>query len=768
MTAMVTDSRPQSPRSSPSTTCDRIAAHGAARWTSSPPIGIKVNLYRAFEVAALAAVTAEDPAAFRLECVMVGDSYLMTHLGRSSTRLETPSDREWALDLMVSLVSEVRDEMDRVFAGADAPYLLGDLPEGATETPAKAVESARRMVDAGAEAIKVEIADDHTLATLERLSESDVPIVAHLGYTPQGGQLRRHGDSLPDALAIFALARRARDAGAFAIVLEMVSEVVNRALSCPREGALLTYSIFSGRAPYGGQSLNVWDAVFRRSRPSKYFPPTADLTVERDRELYAPPLIAAKLGELLHLTLAGEFPLSPPARMEQSELEAVLGTDPWAAPPPSGPVNGRAAGPGPRASATQRRAASDDELESSVRTYCRKFPAVFTSARHHLVWDEHGREYVDFLCGAGALNYGHNHPDIVGPMVEYIGRDGIVHGMDLATSAKREFMRALEGVILKPRGLNYRLQFTGPTGTNAVEAAFKVARRVTGRTGIVAFTNGFHGMSLGALAATGNSFKRAGAGVPLAHVTRMPYDGYLGDGVDTLDLLASVLDDPGSGVDLPAAVIVETVQGEGGVNVATPKWLRRLEHLAHARGILLIVDEIQTGCGRTGKFFSFEESGLQPDLVCLSKSLGGIGLPVAMVLIKPELDQQQPGEHSGTFRGNNLAFVAGTAALSMWTDPRFEEQIESRAAVVEARLGVIARDAKTDSCEVRGRGLLRGLRWSDRARAARVSQAAFEMGVLVETCGSFDDVLKVMPPLTIELGELRRGLDLLGSAVAAT
>lgn len=408
-----------------------------------------------------------------------------------------------------------------------------------------------------------------------------------------------------------------------------------------------------------------------------------------------------------------------------------------------------------------------DEHESAVRTYCRKFPAVFSRALGHRIWDEEGREYTDFLSGAGALNYGHNHPAIKRQVIEYLEQDGITHSMDLHTQAKRDFMQALVDVILKPRKLDYRIQFTGPTGSNAVEGALKIVRKATGRASVIAFTNGFHGMSLGALAATGTAMKRAGAGLPLAHVTRMPFDGYFGEGRDTLEYVEALLDDPGSGVELPAAFILETVQGEGGVIAASKGWLQRLQALARRKGILLIVDDIQAGCGRTGTFFSFEEAGLTPDVVTLSKSIGGLGLPMALVLVKPELDVQQPGEHSGTFRGNNLAFVAARAALSFWADPLFEKELQLRCALVDERLRGIARQDAAKGCTPRGRGLLRGLTWADPGVAGRVSQAAFQRGLIAETSGAHGHVLKVMPPLTIDIEALRKGLDLLADAIPA-
>jgi diaminobutyrate-2-oxoglutarate transaminase len=406
-------------------------------------------------------------------------------------------------------------------------------------------------------------------------------------------------------------------------------------------------------------------------------------------------------------------------------------------------------------------------LESEVRSYCRSFPAVFKCALGSYVEDEDGRQFIDFLAGAGSLNYGHNNPHIRQAVVDYLGAEGILHSLDLYTVAKRNFLEAFSGIVLSKRGLDYRVQFPGPTGTNAVEAALKIARKVTGRSTVAAFTNGFHGMSLGALAATGNASKRKGAGVSLDHITRLPFDGYFGRNIDTIGLAERLLDDPGSGVDLPAAFIVETIQGEGGLNIASAEWLRRLAGLAVRIDALLIVDDIQAGCGRTGTFFSFENAGIVPDVVCLSKSIGGIGLPLSLVLIKPRYDQWLPGEHNGTFRGHNLAFVAGTAALDFWRDDTLSETVRSKSVTIVSWLNAIVDRYLDGKVEVRGRGLMVGIAMEDQPDlASKVSAAAFARGLIVETCGPRNEVLKLLPPLTIEFDTLRKGLNLLEAAFA--
>lgn len=405
-------------------------------------------------------------------------------------------------------------------------------------------------------------------------------------------------------------------------------------------------------------------------------------------------------------------------------------------------------------------------MESAVQSYARSFPVVFERARGSYMYDAEGKAYLDFLAGAGSLNYGHNNPLLKKALLDYIEQDGITHGLDLHTDAKAKFLHAFRDLILAPRELDYRLQFTGPTGTNAVEAALKIARKVTGRSNVIAFTNGFHGVSLGAVAATGNQHHRGGAGVELSNVTHMPFCGYHGRDVDTLKMMDKLLSDPSSGVDHPAAVIVEALQGEGGLNVAEKTWLQGLEKLCRKHEILLIVDDIQAGCGRTGTFFSFEPSGIQPDIITLSKSLSGYGLPMALVLIKPELDQWQPGEHNGTFRGNNHAFVTATAALEhYWYSDAFAEEIRTKAALITQRLKAISEQFGVTELRPKGRGFMQGLECRSGDIAEQISRAAFVRGLIIETSGNRGQVVKCLCPLTINEQDLMKGLDILEQSV---
>ncbi len=406
-----------------------------------------------------------------------------------------------------------------------------------------------------------------------------------------------------------------------------------------------------------------------------------------------------------------------------------------------------------------------ERMESEVRTYSRSFPVVFTRARNARLNDEEGREYIDFLAGAGTLNYGHNNPHIKRALLDYLAEDNIIHGLDFWTAAKRDYLEALEEVILKPRGLDYKVQFPGPTGTNAVEAAIRLARNAKGRHNIVTFTNGFHGVTMGALATTGNrKFREATGGVPTVGGSFLPFDGYLGQGADTLDYFEKLLGDKSGGLDIPAAVIVETVQGEGGINVAGLDWLKRLEGICRAHDILLIVDDIQAGCGRTGKFFSFEHADIVPDIVTNSKSLSGLGLPFSQVLVRPELDVWKPGQYNGTFRGFALAFTTAAAALRQyWSDDALAQEVTRKGEVVAKRFQKIAamiRELGIEASE-RGRGLMRGIDVGSGDVADKITHQAFENGLVIETSGQDGEVVKCLCPLTITDEELEKGLDIL-------
>lgn len=396
--------------------------------------------------------------------------------------------------------------------------------------------------------------------------------------------------------------------------------------------------------------------------------------------------------------------------------------------------------------------------ESNVRAYCRNYDDVFISAKGSIMKGRSGNEYIDFLAGAGALNYGHNNDYIKEKLIEYIESDGLIHGLDLYTDAKETFIDKFYNSILAPRGLNYKLQFTGPTGTNAVEAALKLARKVTGRTGIFAFMGGFHGMTMGALSATSNIDKRMGAALPLNNVTFIPYPAGPYKDIDTIEYIRTILEDTHSGIELPAAVILETIQAEGGVNPAPIEWLRKLSKLLKEFDILMICDDIQAGCGRTGTFFSFERAGIIPDMVTISKSISGYGLPMSLVLLKPELDIWKPAEHNGTFRGHQLAFVGASAAIDLLKNENLPSKTADDAAFIEEYLNTNI--ASLDpSIEIRGVGMIWGIDLSAcDGLADKLSAECYKHNLIVETAGRKGNVLKLLPALTIEREYLSKGL----------
>jgi diaminobutyrate-2-oxoglutarate transaminase len=403
-----------------------------------------------------------------------------------------------------------------------------------------------------------------------------------------------------------------------------------------------------------------------------------------------------------------------------------------------------------------------DALESKVRSYSRRTPVMFARASNHRLWDNHGIEYLDFLAGSGALNYGHNDPDMKAALLEYIAGDGLVLGLDFYFEAKTKFFETFRDRILQPRDLHYKLQCVGPTGTNAVEAALKLARKVTGRSHVLAFTNAYHGCTMGALSTTGNRTYRNASQGELGHVYRAVYDGYV-DGLDSAGLLERMLDDHSSGFDNVAAIILEGIQGEGGFNTASPQWAQRIAAIARANGALLILDEVQTGCGRTGDFFAFEGLGIRPDIVVLAKSLSGFGLPLAIVMMRPELDLWEPAEHTGTFRGNAPAFVTGAVALEkFWTDAQLATRVRALEKRIEQRIIELT---EKYGCARKGRGMMQAVQFSDTHTAAQVQARCLEQHLLVECCGPNNEVLKLLPPLTIPEDALERGLDILAKAV---
>lgn len=405
-----------------------------------------------------------------------------------------------------------------------------------------------------------------------------------------------------------------------------------------------------------------------------------------------------------------------------------------------------------------------ESLESEVRSYSRSFPTVFERSKGYKLWDTAGKEYVDFFAGAGTLNYGHNNDKMKDLLIDYIENDSITHSLDMATVARGDFLEKFNEIILKPRDLSYKVMFPGPTGTNSVESALKLARKATGRTTIMSFTNAFHGMTIGSLSITGNEEIRKGAGIPLNHSVLMPYDQFLTT-EESLKFIEDYLTKGGTGIELPAAIILETVQGEGGINAASIEWLQGIQKIANKLDIILIVDDIQAGCGRTGTFFSFEPAGIEPDIICLSKSLSGYGLPMSITLMKEELDVFNPGEHNGTFRGNNLAFIAATEALEYWKDDQFSEDIQDKGKFLKQFIEKTIKKYPELKAKPRGRGLMQGVACGVDDVAGDICEKAFEKGLLMETSGPKGEVFKFLPPLVIDKAGLQKGFDIIEESI---
>lgn len=408
-----------------------------------------------------------------------------------------------------------------------------------------------------------------------------------------------------------------------------------------------------------------------------------------------------------------------------------------------------------------------EKYESEVRSYCRRFPTVFTKAKGSKLFDELGNEYIDFFCGAGAVNYGHNNSYIKPKLIEYIESDGIMHALDMYTAPKRDFIDFMEENVLKPRGLDYKIMFPGPTGTNAVEAGLKLARKVKGRSNVFALMGCFHGMTLGALSLTTDKAARKGAGVKLNDVTHIPAP-YMYPELDTIEYMQRLLDDDHSAVEKPAAVVIETVQAEGGIQVFEVEYLQRLRKFCDDNDILLMIDDIQVGCARTGTYFSFERAGIKPDIFVLSKSIGGYGLPLALTLFKPELDKFNPGEHNGTFRGNQLAFIAAKAGLEFMLNENVEQQAKDSGEIIRNFIEkeILPLDSRL---EYRGIGMIWGIEFEKIPVAnfsKLVTAKAFENKLIIECAGRKDSVVKIMPPLVIEKEVLLEGLAKLKKAIA--
>ncbi|GAB3407019.1 aspartate aminotransferase family protein [Flindersiella endophytica] len=427
--------------------------------------------------------------------------------------------------------------------------------------------------------------------------------------------------------------------------------------------------------------------------------------------------------------------------------------------------------------------------ESSARTYARSFPIVPVRAAGMTLTGADGRDYLDCLSGAGSLALGHNHPVVVQALRRVLDSGAPLHTLDLATPVKDAFVETLYDLLPPAFASRARIHFCGPTGADAVEAAFKLAQTATGRSGVLAFTGAYHGMTAGALAATGNLAVRAPLAPPLTEVGRLPFPyayrcpfgvGGARTGELSAAYVSNLLADPSSGVRPPAAMILEPVQGEGGVIPAPDDWMRSMRSTTRQHGIPLIVDEVQTGAGRTGAMWAIEHSDVTPpDILVLSKAIGG-GLPLAVLVYSDSLDGWKPGAHTGTFRGNQLAMAAGAATLAYIAENGLAKRADELGTRLLSSLRGLASDLPSIG-DVRGRGLMLGVevvrpdapadavgaRPAAPELAQRIRQACLDRGLIVELGGRSDSVVRLLPPLTMTDAEADSVLGRLAEAWAS-
>ncbi|MFZ6045351.1 diaminobutyrate--2-oxoglutarate transaminase [Pseudomonas sp. CR3202] len=426
-------------------------------------------------------------------------------------------------------------------------------------------------------------------------------------------------------------------------------------------------------------------------------------------------------------------------------------------------------------------------FESNVRSYPRKLPLAIAKAHGVWVTDVEGRTYLDCLAGAGTLALGHNHEAVMASLDSFLASGLPMHTLDLTTPVKDAFSERLLS-LLPGQGRDYCLQFCGPSGADAVEAALKLAKTHTGRNTIISFSGAYHGMTHGALALTGNTAPKDAIATLMPGVQFLPYPheyrcplGLGGEaGVEALThYFTQFIEDVESGVSLPAAVILEAVQGEGGVNCAPVSWLRRIREVTRERGILLILDEVQAGFARTGRMFAFEHAGIEPDIIVMSKAVGG-GLPLAVLGIRREFDAWAPGGHAGTFRGNQMAMATGLATLEVLQRQDLAAQAERRGLWLKEQLESLQQRYPALG-QVRGRGLMLGIEIVDERRASdrlgsfpmdptlavAIQQHCFRQGLLLERGGRQGNVIRLLPPLIINDEQCQQVISRFERAVAA-
>jgi diaminobutyrate-2-oxoglutarate transaminase len=405
-----------------------------------------------------------------------------------------------------------------------------------------------------------------------------------------------------------------------------------------------------------------------------------------------------------------------------------------------------------------------ERFESVVQSSVRTAAIVFDKASGSELFDERGKRYIDFHSAGGAQSFGHNNIKVCSALIDYLCNDRVVQTSDRASVAKRAFVEQFVTRILRPRSLHHKLLFTDPATGLAAEVALRIARRHTKRNSVIAFTNASHGLTDGSLAVTGGAQARVGPFDVRAGTAFMPYCSYFGEDVDTLAYVRRYLEDSASGLERPAAVIVETTQIQGGMNIASERWLQSLEALCKEFGVLLIADETHTGFGRSGTYFGFEPAGLNPDIILAPNAIGS-GLPLSLLLLRPELDHWRAGDQVGLVQGDSLAFVAATEVHSQWDDS-FTRDIAERSRVLADVLGSFPQRFPNRRLAVRGKAMMWALEFDRPASAPVVSAWALERGLIIEPSRFKDNVLLVMPPLTIDEDTLREGLEQLGEAVS--
>ena len=427
-----------------------------------------------------------------------------------------------------------------------------------------------------------------------------------------------------------------------------------------------------------------------------------------------------------------------------------------------------------------------DSTESNARSYPRKFPFAIAKAKGSWVEDVEGNKYLDFLCGAGTLALGHNDDEVNQAMVEMLTNNAPLHTLDLTTPVKDTFVHTLLSLLPPELGRNAKIQFCSPSGTDATDAAIKLCKTATGRSSVISFAGGYHGMGQGPLACMGNLNAKARITglMPDVHSFPFPYSyrcpfGLGGEaGVKAAcNFFERTLKDPESGITKPACVIIEPIQGEGGVIPAPVEFLQTVRRVTKELDIPMIVDEIQCGMGRSGKLFAFEYADIIPDVVLISKAIGG-SQPLAVVVYNKNLDNWTAGAHAGTFRGNQLAMKAGTIVLNRVSHKEFLDDVVRKGDLIRTKLEELKQKVSIIG-DVRGKGLMIGTEFvnpkaekdcigslpSSGEIAAQVQKLCFENGLIVEKGGRFGSVMRCLCALNISDEDLNKAWKIFENAV---